>query len=116
MLRSEKHAVFIDMQKGETAAPSEATESGPGLSPSTTGATNTGVSAMELTSEMPLQPEAAKARMVELGVNVFYEKVLTTSDTSGSGRIVIPKVSVASDYFKDWSFIGSNIHLHDVHP
>lgn len=42
--------------------------------------------------ELPLVPDIARHRMEVLGAKTFYEKVLTTSDTSGSGRIVIPKV------------------------
>jgi len=41
---------------------------------------------------LPLPPEDAKARMGALSAIVMFEKVLTQSDTSGSGRLVIPKV------------------------
>lgn len=41
---------------------------------------------------VPLLPEEAKRRLQELGATIMFEKVLTTSDANGSGRIVIPKV------------------------
>lgn len=41
---------------------------------------------------LPLPPDDAKARMSALSAIVMFEKVLTQSDTSGSGRLVIPKV------------------------
>lgn len=47
---------------------------------------------MTETPDLPLAPDVARQRMEGLGAKTFYEKVLTTSDTSGSGRIVIPKV------------------------
>lgn len=46
-------------------------------------------------TELPLTKEAAHERFAAAGVSVFFQKVLTTSDTSGSGRIVIPKVRAA---------------------
>lgn len=42
----------------------------------------------------PFDPEQAKAKLAELEATIFFEKVLTNSDASGSGRIVIPKVSL----------------------
>ena len=44
--------------------------------------------------ELPLLPEDAKKLLQELGATIMFEKVLTTSDASGSGRIVIPKVCI----------------------
>ena len=48
--------------------------------------------------EVPLHPEEAKKLLQELGATIMFEKVLTTSDASGSGRIVIPKVCVTFLY------------------
>lgn len=47
---------------------------------------------------LPLPPEDAKARMGALNAIVMFEKVLTQSDTSGSGRLVIPR-AVAEAHF-----------------
>ena len=41
---------------------------------------------------LPLPAEEAHQRFRNVGATVMFEKVLTSSDTSGSGRIVIPKV------------------------
>jgi hypothetical protein len=43
---------------------------------------------------VPLAAEVARKRLSDLGGTVLFEKIMTTSDTSGSGRIVIPKVGV----------------------
>jgi hypothetical protein len=42
--------------------------------------------------DLPLMPEEAQKRLQEMGATIMFEKCLTTSDTSGTGRIVIPKV------------------------
>lgn len=49
---------------------------------------------------LPLSPEEAKRRMNEVNAVVMFEKVLTLSDTSGSGRIVIPKVGHSEEMMK----------------
>ena len=36
--------------------------------------------------------EDANAKLLAMGTTILFEKVLTTSDANGSGRIVIPKV------------------------
>ena len=46
---------------------------------------------------LPLPSEEARNRLQAMGASVMFEKVLTSSDTSGSGRIVIPKVSSMTD-------------------
>ena len=48
---------------------------------------------------VPLAAEVARKRLGDLGGTVLFEKIMTTSDTSGSGRIVIPKVRV-------WVWVG----------
>lgn len=39
-----------------------------------------------------LKAEAMLKRLESLGAKVFYEKQLTSSDVSASGRVVVPKV------------------------
>lgn len=41
---------------------------------------------------LPFPPSVATELLTKLGVEVLFEKVLTSSDTGGHGRIVIPKV------------------------
>jgi hypothetical protein len=43
--------------------------------------------------DLPLPSEEAQKRLQEMGATIMFEKVLTTSDTSGTGRVVIPKAS-----------------------
>lgn len=45
-----------------------------------------------LEADLPLPPEEAQKRLQEMGATIMFEKCLTTSDTSGTGRVVIPKV------------------------
>jgi hypothetical protein len=47
---------------------------------------------------LPLDPKFARERLESMGGKVMFEKVLTHSDTTGSGRIVIPK-SIAEASF-----------------
>jgi bifunctional DNA-binding transcriptional regulator/antitoxin component of YhaV-PrlF toxin-antitoxin module len=47
---------------------------------------------------LPFPPEEAKERIRKLDAIVMFEKGLTQSDTSGAGRIVIPK-AVAESHF-----------------
>lgn len=41
--------------------------------------------------ETPSRDEAM-AKLLSMGTDILFEKVLTTSDANGHGRIVIPKV------------------------
>jgi hypothetical protein len=43
-------------------------------------------------TQLPFTKDGALKMLEERGATVLFEKVLTTSDASGSGRIVIPKV------------------------
>ena len=50
----------------------------------------------------------------ELGGVVFFEKALTSSDASGSGRVVIPKVEIQTT---SCGMRGmSHVHMHDMRP
>jgi hypothetical protein len=44
--------------------------------------------------DLPLPSEEAQKRLQEMGATIMFEKCLTTSDTSGTGRVVIPKASL----------------------
>ncbi|KAI8113044.1 hypothetical protein M9435_003050 [Picochlorum sp. BPE23] len=47
---------------------------------------------------LPFPPEEAKERIAKMDAVVMFEKGLTQSDTSGTGRIVIPK-AIAESHF-----------------
>ena len=55
---------------------------------------------------LPLTLPDANQRFKALGATIMFEKVLTTSDASGSGRIVIPKVCS----LLTWSYYASTQH------
>ena len=52
---------------------------------------NNYMDASQMEATLPLAPQVARDLLEKFG-EVMFEKVLTTSDTSGQGRIVIPKV------------------------
>ena len=44
--------------------------------------------------ESEIKAEEVAARLEDIGAKVFFEKMLTSSDVSASGRVVVPKVCV----------------------
>lgn len=54
--------------------------------------------ASQLPTEDTLPATRVKEALEAMGAEIFYEKALTSSDASGSGRIVIPK-AIAEMYF-----------------
>ncbi len=49
---------------------------------------------MDVTEEQELRAAEILQAIAIQGATVFFEKPLTASDTAGSGRVVIPKVSL----------------------
>ncbi|KAH7624747.1 putative B3 domain-containing protein [Nannochloris sp. 'desiccata'] len=67
-----------------------------------------------LEADLPLPPEEAQKRLQEMGATIMFEKCLTTSDTSGTGRVVIPKTVAETNFPNIEDQNGIMVDVQDV--